>query len=154
MDNIARMDDIARIVNVNEAARSPEVRKNLFQRVDERHDSEAFEILYRLYSCDTWKDAFHPLERRVMQKLLIEYLDAFLSLLERKEISEDARLAMARCLQKFLPGHPDIFEFDSLEKRIVSAMVGETGSVFRALDELLCAVNARWAEAQAQSEPE
>ena len=84
----------------------------------------------------------------------MEYLNAFLSLMWRKEISAEARIAMAECLKKFLPTHPDFFSLDSLIKRITVAMVGETGPTFRALDELLCAVNRRWAEAQAQSEPD
>ena len=84
----------------------------------------------------------------------IEYFDAFLNLLERKEIEENTRFMMANCLKKFLPGHPDICTLGSLPKRITTVMVGETDSVFRALDELLCAVNRRWAKTQAQSEPE
>jgi len=87
----------------------------------------------------------------------IEYFDAFLNLLERKEIKENARFMMANCLKKFLCGHPDIFMLGSLpgslHKRITTVMVGETGRVFRALDELLCAVNWRWPKMQAQSEP-
>ena len=181
------------IGKVNEAARNPEVRKILFQRIEEpRNDLEAFEILYGLYSGDTFEKALYPQERKAMQKVLaeqariaflcpsmfptdsesekirkvaecifdfidspdIEYLDSFLTLLERKEIAYKARFAMARCLQKFLPGHADIFEFDSLKKRIVSAMVGENGIIFHMLDVLLCAVKEHYAKVQAESEPE
>lgn len=146
--------DTATIGEVNGTARSPEHRRDLFQRVNEQHDIAAFEILYELYFGDIWAKAFHPRERKAMQELLIECLDSFLSLLERKEIGEGARLAIANCLKKFLPGHPYMFTLDSLPKRITLAMVGETGHIFRTLDELLTAVKSRWAEAQRVSEPD
>lgn len=79
MDNIVRMSDIARIVEVNYAAKSPKERKDLFQRVNEQHDLEAFEILYDLYFGGTWAKAFHPIERRAMQECVGEAAAKILS---------------------------------------------------------------------------
>jgi len=72
------MDNIARIAKVNEAARNPEVRKILFQRIKQpRRDLEAFEVLYDLYFGATFKEALEEDERQAMQKILAEAGEAF-----------------------------------------------------------------------------
>ncbi|MDP3935222.1 MAG: hypothetical protein Q8Q46_03345 [Candidatus Giovannonibacteria bacterium] len=66
------------MAKVNEAARNPEVRKILFQRIKQpRSDWEAFEVLYDLYFGVTFAEALEVDEREAMQKILTEAGEAF-----------------------------------------------------------------------------
>ena len=66
-----------------------------------------------------------------------------------------ARASIIKCLQRFLPRHPDLFELCDVERHIARAIATDSdGRNIGALEILLQNVKERYEFAQSQSEPE
>lgn len=176
--------DIPIIGEVNKAASSPEMRRDLFQRINQRHDLGAFKILYSLYFGGVWARAFHPRERRVMQDVVGEAVARILS-----AEGENAKTAIAIMLEDEEPppievlklllcwlGDPRLHEQRELRKLASIALLrflpphrdfyeiglGMTNALDTEKDpeilanirKLLTVSNLRYERDQAESEPE
>ncbi|OGF64482.1 hypothetical protein A2661_02995 [Candidatus Giovannonibacteria bacterium RIFCSPHIGHO2_01_FULL_45_24] len=146
------MADVERVVAVNAAARSPEERRQLFDKVSERHDPEAFRVLYDLYFGDMWARAFCSQERKAMQEVVLNLLDCVLDDFKNKDRHRAA--AFLEATMTFLH-NSDLFRLDLAASKIAGAMADERDAkVHNSLRKILIAIRERYQKAQAESEPE
>ncbi|QQG42278.1 MAG: hypothetical protein HYW15_02045 [Candidatus Giovannonibacteria bacterium] len=145
--------DTARIVEVNTAARSPEERRQLFDKIRNQRDPEAFWVLYELYFGDMWAKAFHSQERKAMQEVVLNLLDCVLDDFKNKDQRRAA--AFLEATMPFLQ-NSDLFRLDLVAvSKIADALAGERDAkIHDSLSRVLAAIKERYQKAQAKSEPE